>query len=128
MPAQQASNFVYLRTAPDDSAPLFGDQAIHGTAAGTNRINDWGSTAQAGQQFVVAGVQGDWTAIWFSGAKVWFHNPDGKNAKTATGVKIIRRGTFGNTFGPISMPNARPVKTEPNRMPYPALPAPNVAT
>ncbi|MFF0305293.1 N-acetylmuramoyl-L-alanine amidase [Streptomyces sp. NPDC004562] len=87
---QQASNFVYLRTAPDDSAPLFGDQAIHGTAAGTNRINDWGSTAQAGQQFVVADVQGDWTAIWYSGAKVWFHNPEGKNAKTATGVKIIR--------------------------------------
>ncbi|MEV7991302.1 N-acetylmuramoyl-L-alanine amidase [Streptomyces sp. NPDC086077] len=87
---QQASNFVYLRTAPDDNAPLFGDQAIHGTGAGTNRINDWGSTAQAGQQFVVADVQGDWTAIWYSGAKVWFHNPGGKNAKTATGVKIIR--------------------------------------
>ncbi|MFD9001540.1 N-acetylmuramoyl-L-alanine amidase [Streptomyces sp. NPDC059582] len=87
---QQASNFVYLRTAPDASAPLFGDQAIHGTGAGTNRINDWGSTAQAGQQFVVADVQDDWTAIWYSGSKVWFYNPDGKNTKRAFGVKIIK--------------------------------------
>ncbi|KUN74194.1 amidase [Streptomyces canus] len=86
---QQASNFVYLRTAPDAEAPLFGDQAIHGTAAGTNRINDWGSTAQAGQQFVVAEVQGDWTAVWYSGAKVWFHNPEGKNTRPVYGVKII---------------------------------------
>ncbi|MDX3320696.1 N-acetylmuramoyl-L-alanine amidase [Streptomyces sp. ME03-5684b] len=55
---QQQANFVYLRTAPDETAPLFGDQAIHGTAAGTDRVNDWGSTAQAGQQFVVAEVRG----------------------------------------------------------------------
>ncbi|MFI9219432.1 N-acetylmuramoyl-L-alanine amidase [Streptomyces werraensis] len=87
---EQASNFVYLRTGPSQTAPLFGDQAIHGTGAGTNRINDWGSTAQSGQQFVVAEVQGDWTAIWYSGAKVWFHNPDGMNAKRSYGVKIIR--------------------------------------
>ncbi|MEU1529774.1 N-acetylmuramoyl-L-alanine amidase [Streptomyces fagopyri] len=87
---QQASNFVFLRTAPDATAPLFGDQAIHGTGAGTDRISDWGSTAQAGQQFVVAEVQGDWTAIWYSGAKVWFHNPDGKYTRTAYGVKIIK--------------------------------------
>ncbi|MFE7751304.1 N-acetylmuramoyl-L-alanine amidase [Streptomyces sp. NPDC057428] len=87
---QQASNFVYLRKAPDAAAPLFGDQSIHGQSGdGTNRINDWGSTAQSGQQFVVADVQGEWTAIWFSGAKVWFHNPDGKNAKITYGVKTI---------------------------------------
>ncbi|WP_393100046.1 N-acetylmuramoyl-L-alanine amidase [Streptomyces sp. LN325] len=86
---QQASNFVFLRTAPDASAPLFGDQAIHGTAAGTDKISDWGSTAQTGQQFVVADQQGDWTAIWFSGAKVWFYNPGGQNTKQAYGVKII---------------------------------------
>ncbi|MEU0034065.1 N-acetylmuramoyl-L-alanine amidase [Streptomyces sp. NPDC006333] len=86
----QASNFVYLRTAPDPTAPLFADQAIHPTGPGTNRINDWGSTAQTGQQFVVADVQGDWTAIWYSGAKVWFHNPHGQNTKNTYGVKIIK--------------------------------------
>ncbi|MFF4154497.1 N-acetylmuramoyl-L-alanine amidase [Streptomyces sp. NPDC001651] len=84
------TNFVYLRTAPDESAPLFGDQAIHGTAPGTDRVNDWGGTVQAGQQFVVADVRGDWTAIWFSGAKVWFHNPGGVNTRTSYGVKIIK--------------------------------------
>ncbi|MFI5998443.1 N-acetylmuramoyl-L-alanine amidase [Streptomyces sp. NPDC051362] len=87
---QQASNFVYLRTAPDAAAPLFGDQTIHGSGDGTNRISDWGSTAQSGQQFVVADVHGDWTAIWFSGAKVWFYNPVGRNAKITYGVKMIR--------------------------------------
>ena len=87
---QQASNFVFLRTAPDASAPLFGDQAIHGTAPGTDRINDWGSTAEAGQQFVVADEQGDWTAIWYSGAEVWFYNPGGQNTKQAYGVKVVK--------------------------------------
>ncbi|MFC8349953.1 N-acetylmuramoyl-L-alanine amidase [Streptomyces sp. NPDC057280] len=87
---QHPTNFVYLHTAPSETAPLFGDQAIHGTAPGTDRVNDWGSTAQAGQQFVVADVQDDWTAIWFSGAKVWFHNPGGVSTRTSYGVKIIR--------------------------------------
>jgi hypothetical protein len=87
---RRASNFVYLRTAPDPTAPLFGDQAIHGTAAGTDRINDWGSTAQAGQQFVVAGCSGDWTAIWYSGSKVWFYNPHGVSTTRAYGVQVVK--------------------------------------
>jgi N-acetyl-anhydromuramyl-L-alanine amidase AmpD len=90
---EQPSNFVYLRTAPSDTAPLFGDQAIHPGAAGTDRINDWGSTAQAGQQFVVADKNGDWTAIWYSGSKVWFHNPGGVNTIPANGgVTIVTSG------------------------------------
>ncbi|WP_405655323.1 N-acetylmuramoyl-L-alanine amidase [Streptomyces sp. NBC_00019] len=106
---RQQANFVYLRTSPSETAPLFGDQAIHGTAAGTDRINDWGSTAQSGQQFVVADVQGDWTAIWFSGTKVWFHNQDGVNTKISYGVKVIRpAGT-----GPVSVyGSSYPDKTE----------------
>ncbi|MCW7947024.1 amidase [Streptomyces hygroscopicus] len=87
---QQSANFVYLRTEPSDAAPLFGDQAIHSGAAGTDRINDWGSTASAGQQFVVAGQDGDWTAIWYSGSKVWFYNPHGCNTAPAHGVKVIK--------------------------------------
>ncbi|WP_251074431.1 N-acetylmuramoyl-L-alanine amidase [Streptomyces sp. ISL-12] len=85
----RASNFVYLRTAPRASAPLFGDQALHPSEPGTTRINDWGSTAQAGQQFVVAGREGDWTAIWFSGTKVWFHNPHGRNTVPARDATIV---------------------------------------
>ncbi|MFE2061603.1 N-acetylmuramoyl-L-alanine amidase [Streptomyces sp. NPDC059467] len=86
---QQPSDFVYLRTDPSDTAPLFGDQALHPGAAGTDRINDWGSTAAAGQQFVVADQDGDWTAIWYSGSKVWFYNPHGCNTAPAHGVKVI---------------------------------------
>lgn len=85
----QPSNFVYLRTAPSDTAPLFGDQALHADGVGTDRVNDWGSTAQAGQQFVVAGREGDWTAIWFSGEKVWFHNPHGCNTTPAHDVTLV---------------------------------------
>ncbi|MFJ8008612.1 N-acetylmuramoyl-L-alanine amidase [Streptomyces fagopyri] len=90
---QQASNFLPLHTAPSPDAPLFADQAIHPTGPGTRRINDWGSTAQTGQQFVVADVRGDWTAIWYSGAEAWFHNPGGKNTRCAYGVKIIKAAT-----------------------------------
>ncbi|WP_326818961.1 N-acetylmuramoyl-L-alanine amidase [Streptomyces sp. NBC_01762] len=87
---RQPSNVVYLHTAPSRTAPLFGDQAIHTDGIGTNRVNDWGSTAQAGQQFVVAGRQGDWTAIWYSGTKVWFHNPYGRNTTPARGVTVVK--------------------------------------
>jgi hypothetical protein len=96
---QQATNFVYLRTAPSSTAPLFGDQAIHGTAAGTDRISDWGSTAAAGQQFVVAGCQGSWTAIWYSGTKVWFSNPRGANTTPAHGVQVV--SAAGTTAVPV---------------------------
>lgn len=87
---RQAANFLYLRTEPRKDAPLFGDQAIHPGAAGTDRISDWGSTAQAGQQFVVADKQRSWTAIWFSGSKVWFYNPKGANTIPAHGVTIVK--------------------------------------
>ena len=85
----QPSNFLPVRTAPDASAPLFGDPAIHSGGAGTNHIDDWGDTVVQGQQFVVAGVQGDWTAIWYSGAKVWFYNPGGADTTPAHGVLVV---------------------------------------
>ncbi|GGT00248.1 hypothetical protein GCM10010254_20430 [Streptomyces chromofuscus] len=57
---------------------------------GSDRISDWGSAAQAGQQFVVADKKGPWTAIWYSGSKVWFHNPDGRNTVPARDVTIVK--------------------------------------
>ncbi|MBU6531177.1 N-acetylmuramoyl-L-alanine amidase [Streptomyces sp. NPDC057245] len=87
---EQAANFVRLRTEPKADAPLFGEQTIHpDNGTGTDRISDWGATAQAGQQFVVADREGDWTAIWFSGSKLWFHNPDGANTVPASDATVV---------------------------------------
>lgn len=87
----QDSNFLPVHTRPSATAPLFADPAIHPGAGtkGTDEINDWGSTVQAGQQYVVAGRSGDWTGIWFSGSKVWFHNPHGANTVITTGPEVI---------------------------------------
>lgn len=84
------ADFVYLHTAPADTAPLFGDQAVHADGIGTRRISDWGSTAQAGQQFVVADRRGDWTAIWYSGTEAWFYNPQGRNTTPAPGATVLK--------------------------------------
>ena len=92
---EQPSDFLYVRTAPDPDAPLFGDPAVHADGVGTNRINDWGSTIADGQQFVVAGRSGDWTAIWYSGAEVWFYNPGGRYTTPASGVKVISAAGTG---------------------------------
>ncbi|MFD8836735.1 N-acetylmuramoyl-L-alanine amidase [Streptomyces griseofuscus] len=100
----QPSDFVYLRTAPSATAPLFGDQAIHPDGVGSDSINDWGGTAAAGQQFVVADRQGDWTAIWYSGTKVWFLNPHGCNTTPAHDVTVVGAagtspvGVYGSSY------------------------------
>lgn len=88
----EPANFLPVRTAPDSGAPLFADPAVHPghDGKGTDEINDWGSTVEDGQQFVVAGVSGDWTAIWYSGKKVWFYNPGGRNTTPAHGVTIVK--------------------------------------
>jgi hypothetical protein len=72
-PAQPA-NFLYLRTSPSSSASLITDPYWN---SGTTTASDWSDKAIAGQDFVVAAQQGDWTAIWYGGKKAWFLNPHG---------------------------------------------------
>ncbi|WP_324607802.1 peptidoglycan recognition family protein [Streptomyces sp. NRRL F-5123] len=92
----EPSNFLYVRTAPSASAPLAADPYVHaGGSPGTDEINDWSATVSAGQQFVVAGRQGEWTAVWYGGQKVWFDNPHGMNTVRARHVKILT--TAGDT-------------------------------
>ncbi|SEG83417.1 N-acetylmuramoyl-L-alanine amidase [Actinacidiphila yanglinensis] len=95
------SNFLFVRSAPGATAPLAGDPYVHANAApGTDEINDWSATVSAGQQFVVADQQGDWTAIWYGGQKVWFDNPDGANTVRAKHVKIVQpTGATAPLFG-----------------------------
>jgi len=80
--AKQPVSFVYLRTSPSSSASLIGDSVLggKGMANGSTQAADVTDKAVAGQSFVVAGVQGDWTAIWYGGQKAWFYNPGGVNA------------------------------------------------
>ncbi|MFI8823936.1 N-acetylmuramoyl-L-alanine amidase [Streptomyces sp. NPDC053431] len=85
------SNLLYVRTAPRDDAPLVSDPALHPDGSpGTDRIDDWGSTVVWGQEFVVADVRGDWTAIWFGGQKGWIHNPAGVHTRLAPNAPIVR--------------------------------------
>jgi hypothetical protein len=87
LPAQP-SNFVYLRSAPGPDAPLLSEPALHPDgSAGTTQINDWGDKAVAGQAFVVADQQDEWTAIWYGGRVAWFDNPNG--AKTAPADDLL---------------------------------------
>lgn len=75
---RQGANFVYLHTAPSSSAPLLSDPLLHPNgAAGTTVDSDWGDKATTGEQYVLAGRQGNWTGIWFGGQVGWFYNPPG---------------------------------------------------
>jgi hypothetical protein len=96
----EPSNFLYVRTAPDANAPLASDPYLHPDGSpGTDDISDWSATVSAGQQFVVAGRQGEWTAVWYGGQKVWFDNPHGMNTVRARHVKILT--TAGGTAAPL---------------------------
>jgi len=86
LPAQ-GTNFVYLRTKPNADAPLINDPLIHPDgSAGTTQAGDWSDKAVSGHQYVMAGRQGDWTAIWYDGQKAWFYNPHGADAVSASGL------------------------------------------
>jgi hypothetical protein len=87
LPAQSA-NFVYLRTGPSANASLLNDPLLRPDATpGTTQASDWSNKAVTGHEYVVAGHQGDWTAIWFDGQKAWFYNPNGNNTVPA-GAKV----------------------------------------
>ncbi len=76
------SSAVMLRTEPRADAPLLldlGSNPPDGTS--TMNVADMGSRVSAGQQYAVAEVRGEWTAVWFLGQKGWFHNP--RTAPTA---------------------------------------------
>lgn len=86
----RGSSSVILRTAPSPDAPLVNDRGLRpdGTPD-TMYISDHGARASAGQTYALAGVQGDWTAIWYLGQKAWFWNPAAdRTAKWASGFVV----------------------------------------
>ncbi|HVV14235.1 peptidoglycan recognition family protein [Amycolatopsis sp.] len=69
----RGSSAVILRTEPRDDAPLLADIGLHPDGSpSTMGVADVGSRVSTGQQYAVAEVRGDWTAIWFLGQKGWF--------------------------------------------------------
>lgn len=85
--ASHGSSEVRLYSAPDESAPLITDIGLG--KAPTIDVNDLSSRVSTGQQYAVAGQDGDWTAIWYLGQKAWFRNP-GKSptAVAASGLVV----------------------------------------
>ncbi|WP_237742726.1 N-acetylmuramoyl-L-alanine amidase [Actinopolymorpha alba] len=76
------SSALMLRTEPRAGAPLLRDVGSNppdGTS--TMDVADIGSRVSTGQQYAVAEVRGDWTAVWYLGQKGWFFNP--RRAPTA---------------------------------------------
>jgi hypothetical protein len=69
----RGSSAVILHTEPRDDAPLLQDLGLHPNGSpSTMGVSDVGSRASTGQQYAVAEIQGDWTAIWYLGQKGWF--------------------------------------------------------
>ncbi len=74
----QGTNFVYLRTEPNDAAPLVKDIGLRPNGSNsTTHVSDIGARIDAGSKFVVAERNGDWLAVWYLGQKGWFRNPAG---------------------------------------------------
>jgi hypothetical protein len=85
----QGANFVYLYTSPSTTSALLSDPYIHADgSAGTLADSDWGDKAPTGFQYVVAGTDGNWTAIWYAGQKAWFYNPIGTGATATVSVSM----------------------------------------
>ncbi|MFB6722796.1 N-acetylmuramoyl-L-alanine amidase [Kribbella sp. NPDC056345] len=99
--ATQGTNFVYLRQAPDDNAPLVTDLGLHKDGApGTTATWDHSARVAAGAQYVVAERQGDWLAVWYLGAKGWFKSPkSAPDAFAKPGVVVTPKA--GKTSVPV---------------------------
>ncbi|MER5965567.1 N-acetylmuramoyl-L-alanine amidase [Streptomyces sp. NPDC002057] len=79
----QPANFGYLYTTPSTDTPI--KDAYIPNVLWSDGPN-WGNKVRAGGAYVVAGVQGDWTQIWYGGQKAWFHNPGGQYTAPVKGT------------------------------------------
>ncbi|MFJ4366392.1 N-acetylmuramoyl-L-alanine amidase [Streptomyces chartreusis] len=70
--ADHGSSAVRLYSGPGETYPLIKDPGLGSTP--TKGVNDLSSRVSTGQQYAVAGQEGDWTAIWYLGQKAWFKN------------------------------------------------------
>lgn len=70
------SSALLLHTEPRQNAPLLKDVGSNPpNGVSTTNVADIGSRVSTGQQYAVAEVRVEWTAIWYLGQKGWFFNP-----------------------------------------------------
>lgn len=73
---QQATNFVYLNTQPDEASPLLSDLVL---GQGTTAIDSVAAKAYYGQRFVVEAKQsaptGCWFQVYYNGQEGWIFSP-----------------------------------------------------
>lgn len=80
------TSFVYLHTAPSESAPLVGGDDYD--------VEDRNSHVVAGHQLFVEQVQGEWIKTWWDGAEAWLHNPDDDEVVVpAQGEYVVPEGS-----------------------------------
>ncbi|MHA5052227.1 N-acetylmuramoyl-L-alanine amidase [Streptomyces sp. SD15] len=91
--AVHGSSAVRLHSLPNASSPLIKDIGLRPAGNdSTIDVNDIGSRVSTGQQYAVAGSDGDWTAIWYLGQKAWFKNPKKQpTAVSASGLVVTPR-------------------------------------
>ncbi|MFI5960236.1 N-acetylmuramoyl-L-alanine amidase [Cryptosporangium sp. NPDC051539] len=120
---EQGTNFTFLYSAPQDDAPLINDPALQPSGSpGTRNAEDWSDKAAYGRQYVVAGVQDDWVAIWFAGKQAWIHDP-GHTIVEKCGIRVK---TVTPAAGKTSIPTYG--KAFPDAAEYPAGVTPDVGT
>ncbi|MGW0911563.1 N-acetylmuramoyl-L-alanine amidase [Streptomyces sp. NPDC002784] len=124
--APHGSSAVRLYSGPGTSYPLIKDIGLGRTPS--TGVNDLSSRVSTGQQYAVAGRDGDWTAIWYLGQKAWFHNPaEQPTAVHATGLVVTPKDgleevpVYGRAYPeasayPEGVP-AQPVSPLPYRLP-----------
>ena len=78
--ATQGTNFVYLRTQPNASAPLVKDAGLRPDGSNsTTEVSDHGARLAAGQKVVTVGRvktrTGTWVGVWYLGEIGWVFSP-----------------------------------------------------
>lgn len=84
------ANFVYLRQAPSEDAPLVKDPGLRPTAgSSTTGVSDIGARAAAGQKLRVAERRGEWTGVWWLGEIGWIHDPETAPVLAPTRAMVV---------------------------------------
>ncbi|HEY8983599.1 MAG TPA: peptidoglycan recognition family protein [Streptomyces sp.] len=96
--ADHGSSEVRLYSGPGETYPLIKDIG-RGTDP-TTGVNDISSRVSTGQQYAVAGRQGEWTAIWYLGQKAWFKNPR-KHATAVHAAGLVAMAKAGRASVPV---------------------------